>query len=292
MTVEVRDAEERLAREVREATAKARQAEAAAMTQRRLAATGELAAGIAHEINNPLGGLQNAVEVLARGSLPAPKREQYFELLRAGLERIRATVGQLLRFTPRHTNAAPLRPLRVERPIQDALALVRHRAQAQGVELVVSCAGASAPASGAAWPAALAARLAELPAVLGEEGELGQALLNLLVNALDAVREGLADGARAPRIEVELGARAGELSIAVIDNGPGVGPAELGRIGDLFYTTKEVGQGTGLGLPIVHNVAAAHGGRLELESRPGAGFRATLVLPAAPGAPRAEAEPR
>jgi signal transduction histidine kinase len=281
MTVEVRDAEQRLAREVREATAQARRAEAAAMTQRRLAATGELAAGIAHEINNPLGGLQNAALALARGDLSEKKREQYLELLLSGLERIRATVGQLLRFTPRRPSTAPLR---IERPVADALALVRHRAQAEGVELVLAAGGERAAVTGGPWPPRLAERLSGLPTLYGEEGGLAQALLNLLVNALDALRAPRAPGSGPPRVEVELSLGGSELSIAVSDNGPGVDERQMGRIGDLFYTTKEVGQGTGLGLPIVHNVAAAHGGRLELESQPGAGFRATLILPLAPPA--------
>jgi len=93
MTARVARFSEELEREVERATDAARRAEAAAMTQRRLAAMGELAAGIAHEINNPLGGLVNAAEVLGREDLPADKRRRYVALLSGGLERIRRTVG-------------------------------------------------------------------------------------------------------------------------------------------------------------------------------------------------------
>ncbi|MBI5362032.1 MAG: HAMP domain-containing protein, partial [Planctomycetes bacterium] len=97
----------RLAREVEIATDNARRAENAAMTQRRLAATGELAAGIAHEVNNPLGGLINAVEALEKKELPPAKRAQYLGLLRNGLERIQRTVGQVLRLAPRAPQSVP-----------------------------------------------------------------------------------------------------------------------------------------------------------------------------------------
>ncbi len=266
MTLEMREAEVKLEREVSEATAHARQAEAAAMTQRRLAATGELAAGIAHEINNPLGGLQNAVEALGRADLPEAKRAQYLALLQGGLERIRATVGQLLRFTPRRQQTALVA---VDRP-------------AEGVALVVEVEGTAHAVTWQpeTWPEELRASLAALQPIRGEEGELGQAVLNLLVNALDALG-GATHGS--PRIEVRLERPPHELRIRVADNGPGVEPEVLDRVRDLFFTTKEVGQGSGLGLAIVHNVVESHGGRLELESRPGQGFAATLVLPEAPG---------
>ncbi len=112
---------------------------------------------------------------------------------------------------------------------------------------------------------------------MGEANELAQAVLNLLVNALDAL-EGVPTGIG--RIAVDLSREETELVLSVADNGPGVSADELPRIADAFYTTKDVGRGTGLGLAIVHNVAASHGGRVELFSTPGQGLRAEIRLPA------------
>ena len=254
-----------LEREVARATEKARAAEAAAITQRRLAATGELAAGVAHEINNPLGGLLNAAESLAREDLPPAKRSQYQALLHGGLERIQATVGRLLRLAPR---AARPQPIVLLQPVLDAIALVQHRAGEQRVAIEFTCDGRAEKAE----PRALL-----LPSVMGEPNEIAQAVLNLLVNALDALED---VPAGTGRIAVDLRRENGELVLTVRDNGPGVPADELPRIADAFYTTKEVGRGTGLGLAIVHNVAASHGGRVELFSTPGQGFRAEIRLPA------------
>jgi signal transduction histidine kinase len=259
---------ERMAQEVEAATEKSRRAEAAAMTQRRLAATGELAAGIAHEINNPLGGLLNAVETLMRGDLPPEKRAQYQGLLKDGLERIQATVGQLLRFTPRTVKPAPLS---LATPVLDAIALVQHRAAQQNVEIELECADI-----GARDRDGVIETWRDLPPVMGQQNELAQCVLNLLVNSLDA----LETGARGRgRIAVRIERIGGELSLSVRDDGPGVSADELPRVADLFYTTKEVGKGTGLGLSIVHNVIAQHGGRVLLSSAPGQGFRVEILLP-------------
>jgi signal transduction histidine kinase len=247
----------RLSREVEEATRAARAAEAAAMTQRRLAAMGELAAGIAHEINNPLGGLQNAVTSLRRTELAPAKREQYLGLLERGLERIGATVARLLRFTPR---SATLEALDLAPLASDALDLVRHRAEQAGIALSLE-------------------RTREPARVLGARNEIGQAILNLLVNALDVLESQGTRDASGPRIVVRIEARADGARLAVRDNGPGVAAEELGRIGDLFYSTKEVGRGSGLGLALVMSTMSQHGGRLELQSEPGRWFEAELVFP-------------
>lgn len=269
MAAQVEGYNARLALEVAEATEQVRRAETAAMTQRRLAATGALAAGIAHEINNPLGGLLNAVDALERGELPPPKRVQYHQLLRGGLERIRLTVGQLLRFTPRASRPVPLA---LVDPVSDALALVHHRAEAQGVAVVLS------DAEGRDREAALES-LRALPPVLGEAHDLGQAVLNLLVNALDAL-EDPARGKRGGRIDVRLAAQGESVVLVVEDDGPGVAAEDLPRIADLFFTTKDVGKGTGLGLAIVHRVVHQHGGTVHLASEPGRGLRVEIVLPA------------
>ena len=263
MAATVRGFNARLAREVELASEQARQAEQAAMTQRRLAAMGELAAGVAHEINNPLGGLTNAVQALGEPELSPARRERYLGLLTDGLERIGRTVRQLLRFTPRVVDTAPVD---LESVTRDALALVRHRADGLGVELEFT-----SPPGG-------------VPLIEGAAHELGQAVLNLLGNALDALEEGAAarpGQARrpTPRVEVELAVLAGELVLSVADNGPGVEQSLLPELADLFFSTKDVGRGTGLGLSIVHNAVDAHGGHMEITSSPGEGFRVALYLP-------------
>ncbi len=248
-----------LAERAEEAVQHARRVESAAMVQRRLAAMGELAAGIAHEINNPLGGMLNAVEALGRADLPPERRERYLNLVQGGLERVREIVGRVLRMAPREARHGRVDLAVV---VEDALALVRHRAEAAGVLL--------------GWetepPRDAVAR--------GAANELGQAVLNLLVNALDAVEDARARGVGGQRVRVELDRRGVELRLAIVDDGPGVGPDELARVADLFYTTKDVGRGTGLGLALVHNVVHAHGGRVHLSSVLGAGFTAEIFLPA------------
>ncbi len=276
MVDDVRGFNSRLQHEVQVATEQARAAEAAAMTQRRLAATGELAAGIAHEINNPLGGLLNAVERLQRDDLPPAKRAQYLALLASGLERIRDTVGKLLRFTPRQ---ARLAPLVLWDPALDALGLIRHRARQDEVELQV--AASSDGDSFDPFDPATAAQFAALAPIDGHAHEIAQAVLNLLVNALDALEGGVE---RPKRVRVvlrrEVDAELGPCGVLEVhDNGPGVARGELSRVLDLFYTTKQVGRGTGLGLALVHNVVTGHGGRLALDSSPGAGFHVRIWLP-------------
>ena len=242
------------------------------MTQRRLAAMGELAAGIAHEINNPLGGLQNAVVSLARGDLPPSKRRLYLELLQNGLERIRLTVGQLLKFTPRAVHKTHLS---LREPIEDALALVRHRASRLGVELSFVDELQPSRSPRAPGPHAPSPRA---PSIVGEAHELAQAVLNLLMNALDAL-EGYSREDRRVDVTLRWAEPGKSVELAVRDNGPGVASGELDRLADLFYTTKAPGKGTGLGLALVHRIVAGHGGTVRLESQHGKGFSAILVFP-------------
>lgn len=265
---------------VQDATERVRSAEAAAMTQRRLAATGELAAGIAHELNNPLGGLANAVEALKREDLPATRRHEYLELVSGGLQRMGETVGRLLRLSPRE---ATLEEIRVDRPLADALGLIRHRAEGLGVplELRLELSAGMEPLD-PFLPASME-RVRGLPVLRGAANELGQAFLNLLVNSLDAIEGGRGSGsvpAGRGRISVDLGlTEEGGVRLVFEDDGPGVGAEVLERAADPFFTTKEQGKGTGLGLAMVHNVVAAHGGRVLVSSVEGEGFRVAIELP-------------
>ncbi len=267
MTSTVQVLTENMAEQVRAATAKARAAEAAAMIQRRLAAMGELAAGLAHEINNPLGGLQNALAVLRRGGLSEEKRGRYFDLLSEGLQRIAETVNRLRRFTPREAVHEVVDLVPVAR---DALELVRHRAERIGVELVFEVTPQGGPAE-----------------VFGARNEIGQALLNLLSNALDALEGGGSRDRHGPRIAIRIERTPEGVRLVVRDNGPGVEAHELPRVSDLFYTTKEVGKGTGLGLSLVHSTLSRHGGRVTIASEKGAYFEVELWFPRL----RAEAGP-
>jgi len=280
MTDTVRGFNDRLQEEVERATTEAERAQAVAMTQRRLAAMGELAAGIAHEINNPLGGLMNAVDALKGGTLPREKVEQYLQLLETGLERIGQTVGQLLRFTPRESQTESVNLVAV---VVDAIALIRHRARREGVQLLLSVEGLSAADLTEELPRERIAELsdpAKLPSIFGARHELGQAVLNLLVNSLDALAEEERASTEAPAsIEVKVGVSEGTLNLVVEDNGPGVERRTLAHVADLFYTTKDVGKGTGLGLSMVHNIVDAHDGELHFESAPGSGFRVQMNLP-------------
>lgn len=252
MAREVREYQQHLEDRVLDALRRVTAAEGRLVVAQRLAATGTLAAGFAHEINNPLGGILNALRKLRAGGLPPEKREEYYEIILDGLERIRTIVERILHFTPRRREPAPVDASDVCRKAVD---LARHRAERRAVELRLQ-----APEPG--------------PTVVGDFQELTQAVLNLVLNAIDAIPEG-----RAGRVEVAVRAEDGEVVLEVADDGLGMDEETVRRCVDLFFSTKPEGQGTGLGLGIVQHIVTDHGGVLEIDSREGSGTTVRIRLP-------------
>ena len=124
---------------------------------------------------------------------------------------------------------------------------------------------------------AIEIRFVESPSVRGSETELVQIVLNLLVNAIQACPEDCR-----VKAEVEIEPAEGGVVVRVLDRGPGISPSQIEYVFDPFYTTKEPGSGTGLGLSVSYDLAQRHGGRLEASNRPGGGAVFTLWLPASP----------
>ncbi len=217
----------------------------------RLSAMGTLAAGIAHEINNPLGGLMNAARVLKKPDIDPARREQYLELISDGLDRIQETVRKLLQFTPRKTEP---QPIQLKEVLRRAVALVQHKLDRRSVYLDD--------------------RLpAELPLIFGDASELQQVFVNLIINATDAIEDSTGS------IILTHEVRDRELVLCIEDTGCGMNEAEIGRAFDLFFTTKPAGQGTGLGLAVVSNIIGNHGGKIEMKSAKGVGTKVFIVLP-------------
>jgi len=251
MIDQIADYHGRLQKDIQTAQGRITQTERRLFAAQRLSATGTLAAGIAHEINNPLGGMINAARVLREGKLDPAKQAEYLELILDGLERVRAIVQKILQFRPR---ALEPRPVQLHEAVEKAIAFMEHRARAKEVtlrnELPV-----------------------DLPLVNGDPLELQQAFLNILMNAADAcvVGEGM--------VTIYGRSTGDAVSVPIADNGCGMEPDELARCTDLFFTTKDVGEGTGLGLAVAHNIVANHGGRLEISSERGRGTTVTLSFP-------------
>jgi PAS domain S-box-containing protein len=251
----------------------------------KMASIGLLAAGVAHEINNPLAylmlrlraietttsALERAIEDTRDRLTTAYGREAAGELLGSLDE---AFANQLRD----HTKTAEEGAERVRKIVQDLR--VFSRADDEGVQLIDVRAPLSLALSLAAHDLAQKARivteLAEVPPVEASEGRLAQVFLNLLVNALHAIPEGHPE-----ENEVRVSTRfaGGEVQVSVRDTGVGIARGELPRLSEPFYTTKPPGIGTGLGLSICHGIVASLGGVIRVESEVGAGTTFTVAIP-------------
>ncbi len=241
-----------------------RQAQSDLVQAGKLAALGQMSAAMSHEFNQPVTAIRsfadNAGAFLARGQE---------ERAKANLEQIvkltdrMAELSRHLRSFARRPQAA-IRPVSLAAVVKESLALLSGQMEKAGVDLVLDL------PDGPLW-------------VSGGHVRLQQVLVNLLTNALDAVRE-----AAEPRIELAVAVEDAAVVLSVADNGPGLRTGDLERIFDPFFTTKEVGKGLGLGLSISYNIVRDFDGRLEAANRAkdvaggGACFTVTLKRAAAP----------
>jgi two-component system, NtrC family, sensor kinase len=222
------------------------------VAQDKLVTVGRLAAGVAHEIGNPLAAVLGYVDLLLHDEPPTSPQRDTLERIRKETDRIREIVADLLDYARPVTGT--VEPVRLADLVDAALSLLRPQARFRDVEVAQSLP-------------------ADLPPASASASRLTQVLLNLLLNAADAM-----DG----RGTVTLTARREEDQVAlhIGDSGPGVPSADRERIFDPFFTTKEPGKGTGLGLSISRQLVEAYGGKLELvDSAEKRGAEFVLRLP-------------
>jgi len=223
----------------------------------RLATIGQLAAGVAHELNEPLGAILGFLQLARKhADLPAAPARDLDKIAAAALH-AREVVRKLMllgRQTPPRRERLDLNEV-----VSDGLSLLGARCARQRIALTCTLAP-------------------QLPALVADRAQLHQVLINLVVNAIQALPEG-------GDLRIATARDGGALLLSVEDAGVGMTPEVLARIFDPFFTTKDVGEGTGLGLPVVQGIVEAHGGRIEVESRTGEGSRFTVRFPIGEEAP-------
>lgn len=242
-------------------------------TNDRLASLGQLAASVAHEINNPISGVLNLSmlmqRILKEDGIPAGRVAEFRKYLTQVTQettRVGHIVSDLLSFSRRG------KPQRTEadlnRLIRSTLSLVDHKLKLANMALELKLASS-------------------LPHVLCDAGQIQQVVLNLVLNAAEAMQ---AHGAGTVTVETQAGEDGKSVVLSVSDAGEGIPPELLPRIFDPFFTTKSDGKGVGLGLAVSYGIVQAHSGEIEVRSRPGEGtvFTVTLPLQSAEAKPKAE----
>jgi signal transduction histidine kinase/putative methionine-R-sulfoxide reductase with GAF domain len=222
----------------------------------RLAAMGHLAAALAHEINNPLQSIGNSMELVLDFPLEEDERQDYLEAVRQEINRLMTLTSRVLDFA---------RPPRVERQptslakaVRYALTLADRQMAHTGIEI-----SADLPDS--------------LPPVLASHDQLAQVFLNLIINAIDAMRDG-------GRLDITARSTAEQIELTFADSGPGIPPENLDKLFEPFHTTKK--EGTGLGLALSYSIVQQHGGTIRGGNAPGGGAVFAISLPLAPAGDR------
>jgi len=214
-----------------------------------LAAVGELAASIAHEVRNPLAGMKGALEILRAELLAKPKNREIMDEVLAQIARLESLVRDLLTFA--RPSAVSPRPFDLHELLDRLLRMYKDQADAAGITIH----RIYGPGTGR---------------ITADPQQMEQVFFNLVQNAIQAMENG-------GELTVTAEAVTGGIAIAFRDTGHGVSPANLDRVFQPFFTTKH--RGSGLGLPIVKKIIEAHRGSIEIESTEGQGTEAKLRLP-------------
>jgi signal transduction histidine kinase len=218
----------------------------------RLATIGQLAAGVAHELNEPLGSILGFAQLARKcRGLPEPAARDIEKIVTGSLY-AREVIKKLMVFARQVPARRAL--MNLNQVVEDSLYFLEARCAKAGTRVVRELAP-------------------ELPEIHGDPAQLTQVLVNLVVNAVQAMPDG-------GTLTVRTHANGSGTSLIVEDTGTGMSEEVLGKIFLPFFTTKGVSEGTGLGLPVVHGIVSAHGGTIDVQSRPGQGARFEIRLPA------------
>lgn len=215
----------------------------------RLSATGTLAAGIAHEINNPLSGMLNAAMVMDSDQLPAEKQKEYIGIIIGGLERIREIVTRLLMMSPKPTQR---KENSVKTIVEQVKTLLEYKIRKKGAQFVVN--------------------VPDNSMFMCDAVEIQQVILNLALNALDAIPDG-------GTISLSVTDTESTLDIIVSDNGCGMDDEVMNQCFNPFFSTKHETGGTGLGLAVAKSIVESYRGDIIIESRKGEGTTVKVIIP-------------
>ena len=225
------------------------QAEASSASSRAL--IGEMAAGVAHEVNNPLAGVMLCFQGIITSREGDPERDELIKAVETGLVKIQNTVAHLLNFS--RMSATVKKSANIGDLVGDVLILCRYQLEQANIEIVTNLTG-------------------NLPSQLLDENRMGQVLANLIINASHAMSSG-------GKLTISTVRDGDWCVLCVTDTGEGIAPDVLPRVFEPFFTTKEIGKGTGLGLSTSKSIVDAHGGSIQMESTPGVGTTCRIRLP-------------
>ena len=240
---------------VREAALK--HAQAALIQSEKMAAFGQLGAGIAHEVKNPLAGILGYAQLAMRKMEKGSATYTHIETIEKETRRCKTIIENLLRFA--RQEKAEFALLDLNQTVEESIVLVDHQLTINQVSIEK--------------------RLSPVPRILGNANQLQQVMMNLMINAQQAMEPG------GGKVTVATRPIDGAIELRVADTGPGI-PREIqSRIFEPFFTTKPAGTGTGLGLSVTYGIVHDHRGAIRIESEPGQGASFVLTFPAADGAP-------
>jgi signal transduction histidine kinase len=217
----------------------------------KLASVGILAAGVAHEINNPLGALFNCHYLLERDGGEPGLREKYLNFMREGLEKIENTVNKLL-WMSRKAEHAPA-DVNIRNTVESVYSFVEYKLKKHRIDFVNETSD-------------------DLRIII-DLHDFQQMLLNLFINAIHAMKDGGVMKVRGDRNDSAV-------KIEIADSGCGIAQENIGKIFDPFFTTKPTGEGTGLGLWLTYEIVRSYNGEISVESEVGKGTAFTVIFPA------------
>ncbi|MEW5796153.1 MAG: ATP-binding protein [Candidatus Zixiibacteriota bacterium] len=260
-----------------ERTQQLEEAQAQLIQSEKMSAIGQLAAGVAHELNNPLGGIlgyaQFTLEKLRKNTpeRTTPKEIESYVRYVGDIElqarRCKTIVQNLLRFS-RSSRTVEFEEVNINQTLEQTLSFVEHQLRISQMELKVEMAS-------------------DIPVIQGNAGQLQQVFTNLIINAMHASKPGSTITV-STRYCPALGQFGGTVEVAIIDHGHGIDRENLKKIFEPFFTTKEVGKGTGLGLSVSYGIVKEHGGEITVESETGRGTTFTVIIPVQKPEPSAD----